>query len=156
MSDPQLEAAKNASVAQLLFKAARLWNEAAVARLQSEHPVRLAHTRLFPHIGLAPTRASDIAERAGISKQAVSKTLAELEALGVVERLPDPRDRRARLVQFTPAGVQALLHGLATLQAMEAELRAQLGDPALDALRDHLPALITALSAVPDGGESTS
>lgn len=156
MSDPQLEAAKNASVAQLLFKAARLWNEAAVARLQADQPVRLAHTRLFPHIGLTPTRASDIAERAGISKQAVSKTLGELEALGVVERIPDPSDRRARLVRFTPAGVRALLHGLSTLQTMEMELRAQLGDEGLDALRDHLPALIDALSASPGDGGSTS
>ena len=144
----QLEAAKRASTAQLLFKCARLVNERALSTLplEGDQPrPRPAHMALFPHIALEGTRPSELARRLGVSKQAVGQLVDELQAMGVVERRPDPDDRRAKRVAFTHRGLSSLLDGLAHLRAVEAELAAAVGRDTMEqlhrallALHDHL------------------
>jgi DNA-binding MarR family transcriptional regulator len=143
--EDELEAAKRASTLELLFKCARLANEAALARVPGGAVVRPAHTTLFPHIDLHGTRLTELARRVGISKQAVGQLVDDLEALGMVRREPDPDDGRAKRVVWTERGRQGLLEGLATLQAFEKELAAACGvrrwaglRGGLIALHDHL------------------
>src|SRR5690348_16870172 len=84
--DAELERRKHESTLQLLFKAARLLDEAALARVAEQRGglrLRRSHTALFPHIDLAGTRITDLAERLGVSKQAVSQLVDDLEELGV-------------------------------------------------------------------------
>lgn len=155
----RLEAAKRASVAQLLFKAARLINEAAVARVQGlgAPGLRVSHTALFPHIDLEGTRPSVLAARLGVSRPAVGKLVADLEAMGVVERVPDPQDGRAFLVCFSAAGRAALFHGLGVLRALEAELVATVGEARWAALHEALLVLVPALESgalAPPEGEN--
>src|SRR4051812_49203336 len=111
-----LEAAKQASTLQLLFKAARLVDEESVRRVaavEGAPRLRRSHTALLPHIDVEGTRISELARRLGVSKQAVSELIDDLEAAGVVKRSTDPDDARARRVAFTPRGRQGLLDGLA-------------------------------------------
>ena len=147
----ELERRKRASLGQLLFRAARRMNERAVARVQAAgaRGVRLGHTALLPHIDFGGTRLTDLAERAGVTKQAVGQAVEELERLGVVRRLPDPEDGRARRVHFTRKGFQALLQGLGVLGALEDEVAARLGRREAAALKAGLAALVEALE---DGG----
>jgi DNA-binding MarR family transcriptional regulator len=146
-----LEAAKRASVAQLLLKCARLLNEQAIARVRERAGVpnlRPAHTTLFPHIDLEGTRITEIARRVGISKQAVAQLVDELEAMGGVERVPDPSDGRAKLVRFAhKRGKLSLLDGLEHLRALEGDMEAAIGSPHMQALRDALCALHDALES---------
>jgi DNA-binding MarR family transcriptional regulator len=51
-----------------------------------------------------PVRAADIVGLVGLDKSTVSRQLSALSGLGLVERLPDPTDRRASLVQVTAVG----------------------------------------------------
>lgn len=136
-----LEVAKRASTAQLLFKCARLVNERALATLPVEpgqvRP-RPAHVALFPHIALEGTRSSELARRLGVSKQAVGQLVAELEAMGVVERRPDPDDGRAKRVCFTDRGMRSLLNGLDHLRGVEEELAAAVGAETMASLHDAL------------------
>lgn len=145
----EIEAAKRQSVGQLLFACARLWNEEAIARVQARSglPVRVAHTRLFPYIPFEGAPAAAIARRAGISKQAVGKLLDDLEAMGVVERVPDPADRRAQRVRWTDRGREGILHGLGVLAGLEQELAGELGPGRMDALRGLLADLAVRLAA---------
>ncbi len=145
-----LERAKRESVGQLLFKCARLFNERAVQRVNqtATHPVlRPAHMNLFPHIDFAGTRVVDLARKLGISKQAVSQTVAELEELGVVETVRDVSDARAKLVRFTAAGRSAITHGLTVLGEIEKELEARVGAHHMARLHDALCALESVLVA---------
>ena len=143
----RLEAAKRASVGQLLLRAARLFNERAVRRVQGggEPRFRLAHTRLFPHIDLEGTRLTELARRAGVTKQAVGPLVAELESIGVLRREPDPEDGRAQRVRFTDHGLRTLLHGLSMLGELEEELAAEIGPARMRALGDSLAVLVGAL-----------
>lgn len=52
--------------------------------------------------GDAGVRATELADTFAVHKSTVSRGLSALEHLGLVERLPDPTDGRARLVRLTP------------------------------------------------------
>lgn len=141
---------KQESTLQLLFKAARLLDEEALGRV-AETPrrpkLRRSHTALFPHIALEGTRITELAEKLEISKQAVSQVVDELEELGVVERVPDHQDARAKLVRFTARGRAGLLDGLAILSALEDEYRAKIGASSMRALHDALAKLLAAVES---------
>jgi DNA-binding MarR family transcriptional regulator len=144
----EFERAKRASLAQVLFKSARLLNEQALARIreQTGKPIRPAHTTLFPHLDLEGTRLTDLARRVGISKQAVGQLVGDLEAMGWLERVPDPEDGRAKLVRFTRRrGKSSAMDGLALLGDMESELRRELGAESFDQLADLLGRLLDLL-----------
>lgn len=146
--EASLESAKERSVGQLLIRAARLWNEQAVRRLRETNPsVRLAHTLLLPHIDLEGTKLTELAARIGISKQAVGEIVDDLEAQGLLERIPDPRDRRAKLVRFTAKGRKGLLAGLAVLEEKEAEVATSLGERQMESLARTLRRLVEILEA---------
>ena len=88
---------KRASVAQLLFKCARLVNERAMARVNARtggRVLKAAYTALFPHLDFVGVPVASLAHKLGISKQAVSQTLAELARQGIVELVADPDDGR--------------------------------------------------------------
>lgn len=145
-----LEAAKRASTAQLLFRCARLLNERALATLPAEPDEprpRPAHMALFPHIALEGTRPSELAKRLGVSKQAVGQLVGELEAMGTVERRPDPDDGRAKRVVFTEHGLQSILQGLEHLRRVEAELAEAIGKDTMGSLREALLVLHDHLDA---------
>lgn len=140
----ELEKAKHASTLQLLFRAARLLDEEALRRVAAKpgRPrLRRAHTSLFPHIDLEGTRITDLADRLGVTKQAVSQLVADLEELGVLERASDPNDARARLVRFTPRGRAGLLEGLAVLRELEEDCAKAIGPKRMEELRKALVAL---------------
>src|ERR1700759_360104 len=147
----RLAARKQASVGQLLFVAARLYNERAMARVQRRFPeARLAHTALLPHIDLDGTRSTEIARRAGITKQAVVQLVDDMVRLGMLDRVPDPADGRAQLVRFTDAGIEQLLAGLDVLDLVELDLGADIGAMPLQRLRTLLTTLIPALTRLAD------
>jgi DNA-binding MarR family transcriptional regulator len=144
----RLEAEKRASTLQLLFKAARLLDEEALKRV-AEKPgrtrLRRSHTSLLPHIDLEGTRVTDLAERLGVSKQAASQLVDDLEQLGVLARVADAQDARARRVVFTKLGREGLLEGLSVLRALELELSSRIGAKKMEQLRVALLAILADL-----------
>ena len=60
-----------------------------------------AQARIAARIGPHGTRVSDLAEQSRVTKQSAGFLVEQLEAAGYVERVPDPTDRRARLVRLT-------------------------------------------------------
>src|SRR3712207_1207944 len=69
------------------------------------HPdVRAPHGNVLQFLDDAGTRVSVLAGRAQITKQSMAELVAHLERHGYVERVPDPEDRRAKLVRATARG----------------------------------------------------
>ena len=145
----EFERVRDASTGQLLLKAARLWNEQAIARVQASGATgfRAAHTRLLPHISPEGIRLTDLADRVGITKQAVGKLVDDLEAQGVVVREPDPDDGRALRVRYTDRGTAALLHGLGILAGLEQEVATSVGKRRMRQLNAILSDVVRALEA---------
>lgn len=127
--ETRLRRAQAQSLTQAIRRASRLVSELAFAR----DPVgpgpgpSAAHLALYPHIDVGGTRPSVLAERVGITPQAVAQLVRDLEALGLVERTADPDDRRARRVAFTAAGERSILEGFARLRPLERDLTKALG-----------------------------
>ncbi len=139
-------ARKRASFAQVLFRAARLCNEEGIRRVREavgDVRVRTAHTALFPHVPFEGIRLTALAERVGVSKQAVQQLVDELEAMGVLARIPDPRDGRAKQIVWTERGKAGLVHGLGILDGLGAEIEAEVGADALAVAHRVLLAAIT-------------
>jgi MarR family transcriptional regulator, temperature-dependent positive regulator of motility len=84
------------------------------------------------------TRASALAERSGLTRQALTQIVDDLEALGYVTRRADPADRRAKLVAYTERGREVYETGRRVIAAIEREMAAQLGDEDYEALRRGL------------------
>ena len=75
-----------------------------------------------------PRRAADLAVAAGMTRQSMGELVRELEKLGVVETVPDPDDRRAKLVSWTGEGLALARHGKRHLAAIERRLEAEFGE----------------------------
>jgi DNA-binding MarR family transcriptional regulator len=65
-----------------------------------------------------PVRLSELAEHLRIAPRSATEVVDDLEARGLVARRPDAADRRAVLVELTPAGSRT---GAAIAEAREAE-----------------------------------
>jgi len=146
----RFEAEKRANTLQVLMKCARLANERAIRRVNERAGAsvfRQALANLLPHIALEGTRMTELAERVGVSKQAVSKLVAEFVDQGMLELSPDPEDGRAKLVRFTPRGVEGIRHGLSVLASVEEEIAAKVGKKRMLALHEGLVAMLDALES---------
>ena len=70
--------------------------------------IRPAQSAVLVPLAAGALHASDLADRFRVSRQAVAQAIAALERHGYVTRVPDPADARARLIELTPRGRQAL------------------------------------------------
>ena len=73
------------------------------------------------------TRLTALAERALMTPQAMGELVDDLAGRGYLERLPDPSDRRAKLIVLTELGHEALQVAFDTIIDLEVELEALLG-----------------------------
>jgi DNA-binding MarR family transcriptional regulator len=113
---------------------------AAAERANSGRSTGLArsHSLVFAHLDADGTRPAEIARRAGISRQAVGQTVAQMKGLGLVKLAPDPTNRRARLVQPTAKGRKALERTGTGSAAAEKVLSRRIGAARVKSLRDAL------------------
>ncbi|OBF91830.1 MarR family transcriptional regulator [Mycobacterium sp. 852002-51163_SCH5372311] len=91
--------------------------------------------------------ASDLADRLGVSRQAVAQAVAALERHGYVNRVADPADARARIIELTPRGRQALRVMRSSAMEMEKRWKQSLGERRLAKLRETLIMLLSAEDA---------
>ena len=100
----------------------------ALSNLAARDQVSAAHIHITRHLALGGDRLTDLAARAGMSKQAMAALVDQCEAWGLVVKQPDPLDARARRVSFTRTGL-AWLQGFQDAVAVaEAEFKAEVGD----------------------------
>ena len=105
--------------------------------------VTLAQARVFQRIAPEGSRLTDLAEQSQITKQSAGFLVDQLEAAGYVRRIPDPRDRRARLVVVAERGARAVALSARTVEAVEAEWARHLGVRRTEQLRAILRDLRT-------------
>jgi DNA-binding MarR family transcriptional regulator len=106
------------------------------------HPeVRTPHGNVFPFLDDAGTRVSELAERAQITKQSMAELVAHLERHGYVERIPDPRDRRAKLVRATARGDEVYAIAREFVAELEADWTRRMGKQKMRQLRSLLEEL---------------
>jgi len=75
-----------------------------------------------------PVRISTLATRLGLDPSTAGRQVAVLQAQGLVEREPDPADRRCTVVTPTAPGLERMRHVRALRTEMVAELLAEWSD----------------------------
>ena len=100
----------------------------ALANLAAREQISAAHIHITRHLGLQGSRLTELAEAAGMTKQAMGKLVDQCEAWGLVRRAPDPLDARARRVCFTDTGLAWLQAFGDAVQQAQAEFREAVGD----------------------------
>lgn len=99
------------------------------------HP---AHLTVFNYVKPEGSRATELAEQAHATKQAMSYLVNYLEGHGYIERDVDPADGRARIIQLTERGHEVRAISRAVCQRIEARWAAVLGEPHVQQLRNLL------------------
>ncbi|MEY2659988.1 MAG: hypothetical protein RLZZ123_1160 [Pseudomonadota bacterium] len=107
----------------------------ALSNLAARQQVSAAHIHITRHVGLGGSRLSELADSAGMSKQAMGDLVSQCEAWGLVQREADPRDGRAKVIRFTPMGLDWLHAFERAVQQAEAECREQVGPEVATVLR---------------------
>ena len=111
--------------------------------------LRFADGFVFQHLVDGPVTIGALAERLGVTQQAASKSVVDLERRGYVERAADPDDARARLVALTARGDAAIAGGRRHRAALAGELAEQLGPRRAESARRFLLDIVDALGAEP-------
>ena len=133
---------RHANIGRFLNNAVRRF-EARVLELMSERghaETRIAQLSLIRNLDVEGTRLTELARRASMSKQAMGELVDQCTELGLVDRMNDPADGRARIVKFTRAGLVWLNAFRDAIDAAEREMRAELGKPTMDAILKGLMA----------------
>ena len=104
--------------------------------------LNLSYVGLFQYPPLDGQRPSDIAKRLSMTKQALNHLLGQMEKLGYVERRSEAASRLAT-IHYTERGWEVLEIILATMQRLEADWRAKIGDERFAEFKSTMKELIS-------------
>ncbi len=150
LSEDLIEMREN-NIGRLFQHAARAYSERALTLLHEKgfSDITLFHTVLISNLDTSGAQISAIAEKAGITKQAMGQLANELEKKGYVKKTKSSEDSRAYLISFTERGENALLAAYEIKVIIEHEYQELLGLDNLDNLRGLLQTLIGGSKGTP-------
>lgn len=140
-----------ANLRQRLLRASRFVNTEIVDGLHQHGFTELSstHTALLSNLDLEGCSLTIVAQRAGMSKQAMGRLADELIRLKYVTSTRSKDDRRAVKLEFTPAGHKLMNHSFAIMEELENRCVRLLGDR-------NFKNLLTSLQDIADEFENTS
>jgi len=104
--------------------------------------IRYVHGSVFRNIDAEGARLTTLAERAGLTKQAISELVDELEDHGYLERVVDTADRRAKIIRLTDQGRTAQAAAGRILAGLEQRWARLLGRDQVTMLRHALEQVV--------------
>ena len=108
---------------------------------------REAHGFLYQHLQEGPLPIGELAARLGVTQQAVSKTVIELEQLGYVRRVVDADDQRVRLVEMTDRAWGVMDVARRVRRDIDGRMRRELGERKVASLKKLLQGVAGATGA---------
>lgn len=136
---------------QRLLRASRVVNAAIVGSLHQRGftELRSTHTALLSNLDLEGSNLTTIAQRAGMTKQAMGRLADELISLKYVTRSRSEDDKRAVKIEFTPDGLNLMNHSFTIMEELENLCARRLG-------KDRFKNLLTSLQEIVDEFESAT
>jgi len=130
----------NTHLDQLIVRAFYWMDDSLQANIRKRGGPKVSHSQsmIIMAIGEGIRRPSAIADRLGVSRQAIHQSLRELIDIGLVELVPDPEDGRAKMAKLSRAGAPIQRMAYDILQELEVELGKRIGKRRVTALRDAL------------------
>ena len=109
--------------------------------------IRLAHIALIRNVDERGTRISEIARRAGMTKQATGQLVAEFVTEGFIRIVADPTDGRVKVAQYTLRGRRLLRAIVASIEATERRCAQEIGAAHVETLKVTLTRLLASAGA---------
>lgn len=133
-------------VGQLLVHLTRLFQTELFARINAAglEDARISHTHVTAYIKADGSRLTELATQARMTRPAMAEIVDDLQRLGIVERRPDPSDRRAKLITLTDEGWKAIRVAQAIIAELETEYAAVVGRERFEAMCRTMQDLIAA------------
>jgi DNA-binding MarR family transcriptional regulator len=130
-------------ISRLLLEAFRVLEAELGPALEDRGAFELtpSQARALLLVDRAGTRLTELARRAGVTKQAMMQMVDDLQATGCLRRTPDPEDARAKVVRLTSKGVRQRAQARKAVQTVESRLRRRLGPRRYEFLRAGLEEL---------------
>jgi DNA-binding MarR family transcriptional regulator len=108
--------------------------------------VRPTHGCVFRFVPEDGMRLTELATLAGMTKQSIGEIVDDLAERGYVQRLPDPADRRAKLIHLTKKGEKAQAVGLELFAKLEQRYAERYGTDRVADLRALVEEIVAAES----------
>lgn len=143
-SAESLEEVRSRNLRQLLLRASRVVNRHVVAGLRARGYADLSstHTTLLSNLDLAGSTVTEVAQRAGISKQAMGRLAAEPEKAGYLRIAPDLNDARVRVLMLTKTGRKLMVESFDVMAGLERRYAGMIGEQRFTQTLEGLAALI--------------
>jgi DNA-binding MarR family transcriptional regulator len=138
-------------IGQLLVQLTREFQTELFERLRAAglEDARASHTHVTAYIQAEGTRLSELAAMARMTPAAMSEQVDDLERLGIVERRPDPSDRRAKLICLTDRGWETMRIARGVIGNLEREYADLVGPERFEQAATTLADLLAALRREP-------
>jgi DNA-binding MarR family transcriptional regulator len=114
--------------------------------------IRPTHGCVFRFVRDEGMRLTRLAELAGITKQSAGEVVDDLAKRGYIERVPDPADKRAKLICLTKRGTEAQAMGFSLFGQVEQAWIERYGEERWNQMRDLLEEIVAteSPSSVPE------
>ena len=121
------------------------------AHRQGHPEIRYAHNAVFSTLDASGARATDMATRAGITRQSMGEIIREMVTLGLLDMKPDPADRRAKLVTYTATGLAHARQGYQHIIDLEKRFADEFGEQEYETVREVLARIIPLMEDLAPG-----
>ena len=111
--------------------------------------LRVAHNAVAAFLPEDGMRLTELAQAAGISKQAMAELVSDLVAKGYAKKVPDPSDGRAKIIIWDERGKASHDVTMKAFTRIEAELMEMVGTQAMSDMRAALLRAFTAIAGGP-------
>lgn len=114
----------------LVFRANRALQHDMVreAHARGFEEAKNSYNAVFGTLSTEGARSVELAASAGITRQSMGEVVREMVGLGILEMVPDPDDRRAKLVRYTDKGLAEARSGYEYILEFESRLVAEFGE----------------------------
>lgn len=140
-------------VGQLLGRLLRHFRIALYQRAQEAGytDIREAHLQVFGNIDWTGTRLTDLAARANMTRPSMVELVDQLAKAGYLERRPDPRDGRAKLIHLTRKGRRVMAQAVRAVRDIEREYAATIGAERFERMCRSLQTVLDRQSSESEG-----
>lgn len=146
------------NIGRLLVELAKHFQRTALQKLHDRGHVKIrtSHSAVIGNLGYDTLRLTELAQRGGITQQAMGKLIKELERIGYVQRAVDETDKRARNIQLTERGKQLMVDSVEVFAEVRNEYAEAMGSGHLEKLEQQLGKANEALGIkfIPDDWQS--
>ena len=140
----EIERLRSLNLRQLLTRSTRAVNERIVGalRVRGFPDARVSHAAVLANVELRGSTVTQIADRALLPKQAISKMVLELGEFGYLGRSRHDSDGRSVVLRFTRKGRRLMTATFEVIAGIEDAAQTRLGSRRNAALRSSLLLLL--------------